>query len=95
MAELQSEAAAAYMWVGGGDVTWSEKKREGCGAGTTEYARVCMRARWLHSIYVHICVWSRGGGRGEGESKEMAGEGQDEEMGDGRGQWLVEGKGRK
>lgn len=36
-----------------------------------------------------------GGVEGEGASKEMAGEGQDEEMGDGRGQWLVEGKGRK
>lgn len=70
VAELQSEAAAAYMWVGGGGA-WSETKREGCGAGTTEYARVCMRARWLHSIYVHICVWSRGGGRGGGGGSEQ------------------------
>lgn len=31
-----------------------------------------------------------------GGSKEMAGEGQDEEMGDGwGGRWLVEGKGRR
>lgn len=51
-----------------------------------------------------IFVWIHGGGRGGGGtvkgggggSKEMAGEGQDEEMGDGRGgRWLVEGKGRR
>lgn len=78
-----------------------KRKREGCGAGA-QSARVCMRGRWLRSIYVHICVdpWRREGWRRDGEggggSKEMAGEGQDEEMGDGRGgRWLVEGKGRR
>lgn len=85
---------------GGGGVTWSEKKREGCGAGTTEYARVCMRARWLHSIYVHICVWSRGGGRGGGgRERARKWQGRDKMrkwgMGGGSGWWRGRGENKK
>lgn len=71
------------MCVGGGYVTRSEKKGRS-GRRAPQSMPVGMRGRRSHSIYMHICVWRHGGWRGGG-SKEMAGEGHDEEMGDGRG----------
>lgn len=64
-----------------------KRKWEGCGAGATERACGYEREAVAEHICAYLCVepwWREGEGVGRG-SKEMAGEGQDEEMGDGWG----------
>lgn len=100
VAEAQSEAAAEYMWVGervrgGGYVTWSEKKMGGVWGGHHRACvRACVRGRRSHSIYVHICVESHGGGGG-GRVRKWQGRDKMRKWGMGGGQWLVEGKERR